>query len=224
MTAVGSGASADPWSGADTRWAGRDDWVAALSGTGHDHDRALRLLHGLMLRASRTQVHRMRSMLAGTDARTLDEIANQAADEAVMALLAKLGTFEGRSRFTTWAYKFAVLQAATAVRSFAWRDRPTETGLLDLAVDSEPLPGQYAEAGDLAQALGRALDTELSPHQRRVVVELLVHEVPIDVLAERLGTNRNALYKTLHDARKRLRAHLQRAGYLETPDPLGGDR
>ncbi len=222
MTTIGSGASTGPRSRPDAESAEALDWVAALTGPGPEQDRALVLLHGLMLRAARAQVARMQPMLAGTDARTRDEIANQAADEAVMALLGKLGTFEGRSRFTTWAYKFAVLQAATAARSFAWRDRATETELLELTADPAPLPGQYAEAADLADAVRRALDTELSPHQRRIVVGLLVNEVPIDVLAERLGTNRNALYKTLHDARKRLRAHLLSSGYLADPPPLAG--
>lgn len=220
MTTLGSGPSVGP----GTVLGGPVDWVTALSQPGPAQDQALRQLHALMLRAARVQVGRMRSMLDGADPRTMDEIANQAADEAVMALLAKLGTFEGRSRFTTWAYKFAVLNAATAVRSFAWRDRTAEIDLLDLAVDAAPLPGQYAEAADLAEEVRRALDTELSPHQRRIVVGLLVQEVPIDVLAARLGTTRNALYKTLHDARKRLRAHLQRTGHLSDPDSQAGAR
>lgn len=224
MTPIGSGASTDASPGAKARVPETTDWVAALSVPGPDQDRALRQLHELMLRAARTQVHRMSTMLAGAGVRTVDEIANQAADEAVVALLAKLGTFEGRSRFTTWAYKFAVLQAATAVRSFAWRDRATEADLLDLAVDAGPQPGDYAEATELAETVRRALDTELSAHQRRIVVALLVDEVPIDVLAARLGTNRNALYKTVHDARKRLRAHLQRTGHLADPDSQEGAR
>jgi RNA polymerase sigma-70 factor (ECF subfamily) len=221
VTTLGSG----PSTGQDSaRAADATDWVTALSEPGPVQDQAIRELHGLMLRAARAQVGRMRSLLAGADSRTVDEIANQAADEAVMALLAKLGTFEGRSRFTTWAYKFAVLQAATAVRSFAWRDRAVEVDLLELAADVSPLPGQYAEAADLAAEVRRALDTVLSPHQRRIVVGLVIHEVPIDVLAARLGSTRNALYKTLHDARKRLRAHLQTTGHLSDPDSMAGER
>jgi RNA polymerase sigma-70 factor (ECF subfamily) len=220
VTTIGS----DPAAGPDTAVAEATDWVTALSAPGPEQDRALRQLHGLMLRAARTQVSRMRPMLAAADPRTIDEIANQAADEAVMALLGKLGTFEGRSRFTTWAYKFAVLQAATAVRSFAWRDRAADIDLLDLAIDVAPLPGQYAEAADLAAEVRRALDTELSPHQRRIVIGLLVEEIPIDVLAARLGTTRNALYKTLHDARQRLRTHLRLTGHLSDPVPMAGKR
>ena len=93
----------------------------------------------------------------------------------MVAVLRRLPTFEGRSRFTTWAYKFAILQAGVAVRAQAWRD------------------------------------------QRRVVLALLVEGVPIDVLADRLGSSRNALYKALHDARQRLRHALVASGHLDAP-------
>ncbi len=187
------------------------DWVAALSIPGPLQERALVELHALLLRAARRQVQRMG--LRATH--VAEELANQAADEALMTLLGKLHTFEGRSRFTTWAYKFAVLQAATAVRTLAWQDREIHLDGLDLVPDGRPGPGHYAEAVDLAQALRAAVDTELTSHQRRIVIALLVDEVPIDVLAQRLGTNRNALYKALHDARKRLRAHLRETGFLD---------
>ncbi|HET9500674.1 MAG TPA: sigma-70 family RNA polymerase sigma factor [Marmoricola sp.] len=200
------------------------DWVEALSMPGPRQDDAHRQLHALMLRAARRQVQRMQPVLNGVGTQLVEEIANQAADEAMMTLLGKLGTFEGRSRFTTWAYKFAVLQAATAVRSVAWRDRDVHLDGLDLLAGDDPQPGQYAEASDLADAVRSALDSELSPHQRRIMVALVVDDVPIDVLAERLGTTRNALYKALHDARKRLRAHLRRTGHLDDIDTQAGIR
>jgi RNA polymerase sigma-70 factor (ECF subfamily) len=179
-------------------------------------------LHQLMLRASRHQVRRMGGLLAGVGAERLEEIANQAADEAMMAVLAKLGTFEGRSRFTTWAYKFAILQCATEVRRFAWAHRDVQ---LDDAVqihERGPSPASYVEAADLAGAVRAAIDVALTPHQRRITIALLVDDIPIDVLAQRLGTNRNALYKTVHDARSRLRAHLIASGHLPTPHPQAG--
>jgi RNA polymerase sigma-70 factor (ECF subfamily) len=203
MTTVGPGPV--------TAAVGETDWVAVLSIPGAEQERALAELHALLLRAARRQVRRMGQVAPDL----ADELANQAADEALITLLGKLHTFEGRSRFTTWAYKFAVLQAATAVRTLAWQDREIHLDGLDLMTDRRPGPGQYAEAADLAVAVRAALDTELSPHQRRVVLALLIDEVPIDVLAARLGTNRNALYKTLHDARKRLRTHLRAAGFLD---------
>ncbi len=196
-----------------------EDWVALLSNPGPAQQDALRRLHRLLLRAARQQVARMPALAAQIGAERVADLVNQAADEAMVALLAKLPTFEGRSRFTTWAYKFAILQAAVEVRRQAWRGREIA---LDEALDQRdhhPSPEQYAEAGDLARAVTAAIGQVLTPHQRRVVIALLVDEVPIDVLAERLGTSRNALYKTVHDARGQLRAHLAAAGYLATTIP-----
>ena len=190
------------------------DWVVALSTPGLEQDRALRELHTLLLYAARRQVHRMGGLVGVPGGALAEELANQAADEALTALLGKLHTFEGRSRFTTWAYKFAVLHAANAVRTAAWRGREIELDGAGPVEDPSPTPSQYAEGRALADTVRRLLDTELSPHQRRVVVALVVDEVPIDVLADRLGTTRNALYKTLHDARTRLRRRLQADGFL----------
>ena len=198
------------------------NWVEALSTPGPRQDHAMERLHQMMLRASRHQVRRMRSTLAGVGDERLEEIANQAADEAMMAVLAKLSTFEGRSRFTTWAYKFAILQSATEVRRFAWRHREVELDDDAQLQARGPSPASYVEAADLASAVRNAIDVALTPHQRRVTIALLVDDIPIDVLADRLGTNRNALYKTVHDARTRLRAHLIASGHLATPHPQAG--
>ena len=214
MTALG------PVPAAATAKTERADWVSTLSLPGPERDRALRDLHELLVHAARGQVHRMGWTTGG--GADVDELANQAADEALVALLGKLHTFEGRSRFTTWAYKFGVLHAANAVRSAAWRGREIQLDGLELLPDTAPHPGHYAEARDLVEVVRRLLGTVLTPHQRRVVVALVVDEVPIDVLAERLGTNRNALYKTLHDARVRIRTALVAEGLLEAS--TGGAR
>ena len=201
------------------------DWVEALSVPGPRQDHAMSSLHQMMLRACRHQIRRMGSTLAGVGSERLEEIANQAADEAMMSVLAKLTTFQGRSRFTTWAYKFAILQCATEVRRYAWRNREVELkDDVQIAQITErgPSPASQAEGADLAAAVRRAIDEALTPHQRRITIALLIDEVPIDVLAERLGSNRNALYKTVHDARTRLRAHLITSGHLSTPRPQAG--
>ena len=191
------------------------DWVQALTVDGPHRDIALARLHALLTRAARHQIGRMRSQLGDVGRESLDELALQAADEAMVALLAKLHTFQGRSRFTTWAYKFAILQAATEVRSQSWRARQVSLDDASVIADLQPSAPDLAEAAELARAVERAIADALTAHQRRVVLALLVDGVPIDVLAERLGTNRNALYKTLHDARVRIRAHLAAAGFLE---------
>lgn len=194
-----------------------EDWVRALTTPGPAQTIAMRQLHQLLLRAAAHQVWRMRSALPDASPGTVDVIVNQAADEAMTTLLGKVHTFEGRSRFTTWAFKFAILQAATDVRRLQWQHREVE--LRDLDLGDRPgathdSPELHAEGNDLASAVGEAMRTCLTPHQRRIAIALLVDGIAIDVLAERLGTSRGALYKTVHDARSRLRAELTRRGYL----------
>ena len=190
------------------------DWVTALGGTGPDQVTALRELHALMIRAAAHQVWRMRAALPDPSPGAVDVIVNQAADEAMTALLGKLHTFQGRSRFTTWAFKFAILQAATEVRRLQWQHREVELRDLEQPSPGHDGPELSAEGTDLAGAVARAMRRVLTPYQRRIAVALLVDAVPIDVLAERLGTSRGALYKTLHDVRVRLRRELTAKGYL----------
>ena len=192
-----------------------ETWAADLTGDGQAGQLALRRLHDVLLRASRHQVWRLRDLLPGAGAGELEDLAQQAADDALIAVLRQLASFEGRSRFTTWAYKFGVYHAGVAVRRQAWRNR--EVPLPDTLplVDPSPTPADLNEAAHLARAVRAAIESALTPHQRRVALALLVEEVPIDVLADRLGTTRNALYKTLHDARRRLRTALTAQGHLD---------
>jgi RNA polymerase sigma-70 factor (ECF subfamily) len=191
-------------------------WVAALRSAGAERSEALRDLHALMVRAAAHQVWRMRSALPDPSPSTVDIIVNQAADEAMTALLGKLDSFQGRSRFTTWAFKFAILQAATEVRRVQWQHREVQWRDLDeprASTDGDP--ETHAEGADLSRAVASAMREVLTPYQRRVAVAMLVDGVPIDVLADRLGTSRGALYTTLHDVRVRLRAELTAKGYLQ---------
>jgi RNA polymerase sigma-70 factor (ECF subfamily) len=206
----------DRWAGLETEGP-PEDWIAALTTPGPVREDALRRLHALLLRGARFQVSRMPALRAVVGAAQIEDVVNLAADEAMVAVLGKLATFEGRSRFTTWAYKFAVLQAAVELRRQAWSRRQVPLESAPPLVEPRPTPDQYAESADLASAVRDAIARVLTPHQRRIALALIVDEVPIDVLAERLGTNRNALYKTLHDARGRLRAHLIEQGYLTPP-------
>jgi RNA polymerase sigma-70 factor, ECF subfamily len=174
-----------------------DALLAALRGP--DRDGAVAELHGLLLRAARFELGR-RSVRD-------DDLAMEAADDALMAVLGKLDEFRGASRFTTWAYKFALLEAGVKARRRAWRGR-------EIQIDEERWPEipdrglcahERLEQEELLRAIQRAVRTELTPHQREVFVALALNGVPIDVLADRLGTTRGALYKTLHDARRKLR-------------------
>jgi RNA polymerase sigma-70 factor, ECF subfamily len=172
--------------------------IAALRAGRQD---AMAELHGLLLRAARFELHRRRQ-LPYADA---EDLAAQAANDAMVALLGKLDTFRGESRFTTWAYKFALLEAGVKARRRAWQDR--EVPLDDVAVgDTGRSAQETVEDAELLRAVRDAMRTVLTPHQREVFVALALNGVPIDVLAERLGSTRGALYKTLHDARRKLRA------------------
>ena len=185
-------------------------WIAALSGVGPPREEALERLHGLLLRASRFEVaRRRRAMGFGADG-DFDDLAMQAADDALVAILAKLDDFRGRSRFTTWAYKFALLEAGVKLRRLAWQGRevPLEPESWPRFADGGPSPERQLEGREVLEELRRGVESELTPHQREVFTALALNGVPIDVLAERLGTTRGALYKTLHDARAKLRALL----------------
>jgi RNA polymerase sigma-70 factor (ECF subfamily) len=199
----------------------RDDesWITDLSDGGTAGDAAMRQLHAVLLRATRHQVWRLRGMLPGMGARDLEDLAQQAADEALVSVLRQLPGFRRQSRFTTWVYKFGILQAGVEVRRQAWRRR--EVSLPDTVVlpDRSPSPADVTETAQLLRAVEGAIASALTPHQRRVALALLVEEVPIDVLADRLGTTRNALYKTLHDARGRLRIALTASGHLDPSTP-----
>jgi RNA polymerase sigma-70 factor (ECF subfamily) len=145
----------------------------------------------------------------------LDDLAVHAADDALVAILDKLHTYRGDSRFTTWAYKFVLLEAAAKVRKASWRGRevPLEAdGWAQLHDQGRASPDAQAEAFEVIGAVRDAIAEVLTPHQRAVLVALTLNDVPIDVLAERRATTRGALYKTLHDARRKLRARLAQDG------------
>jgi RNA polymerase sigma-70 factor (ECF subfamily) len=132
-----------------------------------------------------------------------------------MSVLRRLDDFRGASRFTTWVYKFALLEAAVKLRKRAWQDRevPLEPESWELFPSAGLRPDGEAEQSELLAAVGRAIDEALTAHQRRVLLALAVNGVPIDVLADRLNSTRGALYKTLHDARRKLRSHLNECGF-----------
>jgi len=190
---------------------------------GPERNDAVERLHALLLRAAVTEVARRRSS-APAAAGDLDDLANQAADDALMAVLRKLHSYRGDSRFTTWAYKFALLEAAAAMRRRPWHERelPLEAeGWARLPDDGPTSPAGQAEALELIHAIRDAIAQVLTPHQRGVLVALTLNDVPIDVLAKRRGTTRNALYKTLHDGRRKLRARLAEDGFELAPSYAG---
>ncbi|MDX6698551.1 MAG: hypothetical protein QOE65_1948 [Solirubrobacteraceae bacterium] len=190
-------------------------WRRSLAAGAPERDAAMARLHALLLRAARFEVSRRAGALGERAGRELDDLAMQAADDALLAVLRKLDSYRGDSRFTTWAYKFALLEAAVKVRRRSWRDRevPLEDAAWERISDRRASPHDDAHAAELLSAIRRAIEDALTAHQRSVLVAITLNDVPIDVLAERLGTTRGALYKTLHDARRKLRAALAAGGH-----------
>jgi len=187
-----------------------------LAETGPRQEAALARLHELLVRIARAEARRRgpRVRITGPE---LDDLACQAAADALMAIIGKLGQFRGESRFTTWACKFAIFEVSAKIGRHFWRHPAVP---LD-AEDWNRLPDRFgfepareSEWRDLLAALRRAVDDELTARQREVFVAIVLNGVPLDTLVIKLGSNRNAIYKVLFDARRKLRAALVAGGYL----------
>jgi RNA polymerase sigma-70 factor (ECF subfamily) len=193
------------------------EWLQCLAGAGVRREAAVARLHERLLRTARREVARRGPRLA-ISGPELDDLAYQAAADALVAILSKLGQFRGESRFTTWAYKFVIFEVSAKIGRHFWRHLAVP---LD-AEDWDRLPARFgvdpahqAEWGDLFAALRRAVDTELTPRQREAFVAIVLNGVPLDTLVIHLGSGRNAIYKMLFDARRKLRAALVANGYLD---------
>ena len=191
-------------------------WVQALAGAGPGREAALVRLHAMLVGIARGEVARRgpRLRIAGPE---LDDLAYQAAADALVAITGKIGQFRGESRFTTWAYKFVIFEVSAKIGRHFWRHPAVALE----AGDWDRLPGWFgadparqAEWGDLFAALRRAVDAELTPRQREVFVAIVLNDVPLDTLVLHLGSSRNAIYQVLFAARRKLRAAMAASGYL----------
>jgi RNA polymerase sigma-70 factor, ECF subfamily len=200
------------------------EWMAGLRASGVQRDDTVAELRDLLLRVARFECERRRGLLR-VRGPELEDIAQQAVNDALVSIMAKLDEFRGESRFTTWAYKFVMFQVSTKIGRHFWR---TGSAAVGEPVDPERIadrlatpPDQRAEQRELLAALARAVEQDLTAHQRKVFVAIALDDVPVDALAAELGSNRNAVYKALFDARRKLRASLAGAGYAvsATPEP-----
>lgn len=174
-------------------------------------------LHELLLRVARAEISRRSDQLriSGPE---LDDLAFQAAADAMISILRKLDTFRGESRFTTWAYKFVIFEVSKKIGRHFWVNPPDR---LDTE-HWERLPDQFgyspedaARCADLFETIRAAVEHELTAHQREVFVAVVVNGIPLEAVCEKLGTNRNAIYKTVYDARRKIHASLVAGGYIE---------
>jgi RNA polymerase sigma-70 factor (ECF subfamily) len=219
----------DPTTGTGRERRGLDEesvrWLAALSEASHDRGHAIGRLHEMLLRIARAELRRRSGQhpIAGPE---LDDLAHQAASDALLAIITKLGQFRGESRFTTWAYKFVILEVSAKLGRHFWR-RPTVALDFDdwdrLPDRFSMQPDEYAHHRDLIAAVRRAVEEELTERQRQVFLAIVVKGVPLDALVAQLGSNRAAIYKVMFDARRKLRAALVANGYLHTGQPRPKD-
>jgi RNA polymerase sigma-70 factor (ECF subfamily) len=191
-------------------------WVRSLGAAGVERDDAVGRLHELLVRIARAEARRRADRLRITGPE-VDDLAIQAASDALVAIVAKLDQFRGESRFTTWVYKFAIFEVSTKFRRHFWT-KPTTP--MD-PEEWERLPDRFgvepdhlAERRELIDAMYVAVETALTARQREIFVAIVLRGVPLDVLVEQLTSNRNAIYKALFDARRKLRATLAANGHL----------
>jgi RNA polymerase sigma-70 factor, ECF subfamily len=191
-------------------------WVEQLRPDHPRYEQAVGKLHDVLQRAALRELFRRRGQLASLAGPEFDDVAQQCADDAMMNILARVDQFRGRSRFTTWAYKFVIFEVSSKVAQHAWRRHPpsSEEPAWDRLPDpAARRPGEQAERREQLRVLKQAIDDVLTPRQREVFVAIALNDVPIDVLALQLDSNRGAVYKNLFDARRRLRASLAAAGH-----------
>jgi RNA polymerase sigma-70 factor (ECF subfamily) len=187
-----------------------EEWLAALRGPEQEDalaDLRARLVRGLgYALANRSDVD--------------VQIREDFAQEALLKILNALDTFRGESRFTTWAQKIAVNVALTELRRRRWQDTSLEAiteGMSldfvpDLLIDRSAGPTQQAVQSAFLETLRRLIRTELTARQRQALIATRIQGMPLEEVARRMGTNRNALYKLLHDARQRLKKEMENEG------------
>jgi RNA polymerase sigma-70 factor (ECF subfamily) len=199
-------------------------WVRRLRQGHPRREQTLVKLHDVLLRIAYHELGRRRGQLGAINGPEFDDLAHQAANDALVNILARLDDFRGESRFTTWAYKFVMFEVSGKVARHAWRRHPPslDAFVWERLPDSlEPRPGDRLEQQEQFGALSAAIG-ELSDRQREVFVAIALNDAPIDVVAVKLGSNRNAIYKNLFDARRNLRARMAAAGHpLFEEDPVG---
>lgn len=180
-----------------------DQWLAALRGP--KKGVALADLRVLLVRGLRGALH---PRLNGVGPSVEDCV-----QEALIKILDNLDSFRGESRFTVWAQKIAVRTALAEMRRRKWRNVSLEEAILrheeSENAPTDPLanPERVATRGVIMAQVRRFIDEELTDRQRRALLAAL-GEMPLEEIAQRMGTNRNALYKLLHDARQRLKQRM----------------
>jgi len=200
-----------------------EEWLQDLRESGVEQENAIADLQDILLRAVLFFFNRNLGDLGGLSREETLQLAEDCAQEALIAVLNHLSDFRGDSKFTTWAYKFSINIALTATRRARWKDVSLDQ--LFLAKDgssskwimpdrsSEVAPDQSAMQDEIRHVIQEVFEHDLTDKQRQVLILIVFNEVPMDEVVRLLETNRNAIYKMLHDARRKLKSGLQSRGF-----------
>jgi RNA polymerase sigma-70 factor (ECF subfamily) len=196
------------------------EWIAALVSVGDEQARALSDLRTYLLRAALFTLRRSLHYVGHHDSSTLAQIAEECTQEAMTALLRRLDDFRGESKFTTWAYAFAVNTALTAARRERWSSIALDELLGDADVtpppgdgSASPDPERRAVQLEMIAAIRDGIEHHLTRKQQQALQAVVFEEIPLDEVVRRWGSTRNAVYKLVHDARRKLKTHLASRGF-----------
>ena len=192
------------------------EWLNDLRSTGQNREAALEDLSAVIKSGLPYALSRW---LSPSDPQ-FDALVEETTQETLLRVLDQLGTFEGRSQFTTWVHKIAIRIALTELRRKRWRDSSLDEMMDDedrpaprrLMADSNMDPEATIEQADITEHVQRIIQEELTEKQRKALVMLLIQGVPMEETAKQLKSNRNALYKLIHDARLNLKRRLALEG------------
>ncbi|MCB9450052.1 MAG: sigma-70 family RNA polymerase sigma factor [Anaerolineaceae bacterium] len=207
-----------------------EQWLTDLTGTPQHQESALTDLRERLQRGIFYYLSRERSDLADLAHPEIQQMAEDLAQDATLRVMENLDSFRGDSRFTTWATKIAVRVAISDLRRARYKDFSLDTLTADGeiqpfssgAVGSQMPTGpeDSVERADVMRKISSAFEEALTERQRQALMAVALQGVPLEILADQMGTNRNALYKLIHDARRKLRSHLESQG-LSTDYMLG---
>jgi RNA polymerase sigma-70 factor (ECF subfamily) len=200
-----------------------EEWLHDLRESGVEQEHAIADLQNILLRAVLYIFNRNLHDLSALARDDVLKLAEDCAQDAMIAILNHLSDFRGDSKFTTWAYKFAVNIALMTARRERWRgvsldqwsSSEDDTLFEWAALEKSPGPtlDQSAMQNEVSKIIQEVIQRDLTEKQRRVLIMMVFNEVPMDEVVRELGTNRNAVYKLLHDARRKLKSSLQSRGF-----------
>ena len=211
-----------------------EEWRRELESVGAEQSAALEDLRSYLLRAALYSLNQSAHGLTHLTPDAIEQLAEDCAQDALLAILKQLPEFRGDSRFTTWAYQFAVNIALTTARRESWKQVSLDQIFDDSDLPQWPIPDDSADLdpdraarrNEVWTVMREVIDRDLTDRQRQVLKAIVFDEVPMDEVARLLASNRNAVYKLLHDTRRKLKARLEARGF-GVPDILnlfGADR